>query len=94
MTDILREAMKGWRTAAGPEDPPLKFETDGTSFTFIGYTPSEIADLFAALREHMSLQLDLMERAQRAQTSGDAVRYRPDSDGFPGGLDDARATDV
>jgi len=60
------------------EDPKLKFETDGAgSFTFVGYSPAEIIDLFATLREHQSLMLDLMERAQRAQTSQDAVRYTP-----------------
>jgi hypothetical protein len=60
------------------QDPPLKFETDGSgSFLFVGYSPVEISELLATLREHQSLMFDLAERAQRAQTSSDAVRYTP-----------------
>jgi hypothetical protein len=80
MTDLLREAMKGWRTAPGSEDPPLKFETAGDRFIFVGYSPDEIAQILASLREYMQATIDIAEQARNIQTSGDAVRYRPEND--------------
>lgn len=88
MSDTFGQMIRGLRMAHGSDDPPLKFETDGSAaVTFIGYTPSEIADILAAYREHTNLMMDMAIRAQSAQNSSDAVRYMPDS----GGLDDARS---
>lgn len=81
MSDFLGEVMKGWRTASGPSDPPLKFETDGTGqVTFVGYSADEIKEILTTYREHATLMMDLAVRATREQQANltDAVRYRPE----------------
>jgi hypothetical protein len=89
MPDILREILKGWPMMARVEDPSLKFQIDGeASMTFVGFTADEIKEILAAYREHMTLMISLGQQAMNAQTSADAVRYRPGP--VFDGLDDAR----
>jgi hypothetical protein len=56
-------------------EPARKFSTDGgAAMTFIGYTPSEINDILATYREHMTLMITVGQQAQSAQ---DAARWTP-----------------
>lgn len=81
MSETFGQIIRGLRTAHGSDDPPLKFETDGTGqVTFVGYSPEEIVTILAAYREHANLMMDLAVRAQSAQSSADAVHYVPGSD--------------
>jgi len=88
MPASLSDIMRSLTVASAQPEPALKFEVkDAGNFLFIGYTADEVVELFKAYREHQTLMLDLMQRA-------DAVHYVP-QEGRPvnldfGGLDDAR----
>lgn len=78
MSDSLFEILSAGAPklfAREPREPARKFTTDGgAAMTFIGYTPSEINDILATYREHMTLMITVGQQAQSAQ---DAARWTP-----------------
>jgi hypothetical protein len=57
-----------------PEEHRIFEVGEDQTYTFHGYSVSEIADLYALHQNHMKY---LTEMAQSLQTGADAVRYRP-----------------
>lgn len=62
----------------------LAFNPSDGTFRVVGYTPAEAAGLLSAYREHMTAMVREVEEHHSALSStDDAVRYRPESGGWP-----------
>lgn len=83
----LASAIKGLDTPA-PGTKSLHIDASSGELHVSGYSAEEVDGVLTAYRKHQEAMIQMMEEIETRRASGDAVRYRPDTEGWPNDVPD------